>query len=77
VTFSFAAAKMDWAGRFLELKAIMAMAMGLASARGRRAKGTARLNANLVPAFWRVGANPFKLFHHRFALKQKWNSDNV
>jgi hypothetical protein len=43
----------------------------------KKAKATMSLIVNLVPASWRVEANPFKLFHHRFAPKRKWNSVNA
>lgn len=55
----------------------MAMALGPAFVRGKKAKGTRRFNVNLVPASWRVEANPFKLFHRRFAPKRKWNFVNA
>jgi hypothetical protein len=67
----------DQADSFLELEVIMAMAMGPAFAREEKAKATMRLNVDLVPASWRVEANPFKLFHHRIAPKRKWNSVNA
>ena len=55
----------------------MAMALGPAFFLEKKAKGTRRFNVNLVPATWRVEVNPFKLFHHRFAPKRKWNSVNA
>jgi len=77
VTFALAVARTDQADSFLEFKVIMAMAMGPAFVREKKARATMSLIVNLVPASWRVEANPFKLSHHRFAPKRKWNSVNA
>ena len=75
--FAFAAARMVQVENFPELKAAMATAMGPAFLREKKAKRTVRFYVNLVPASWRVEANPFKLFHHRSARRQKWNFVNA
>jgi hypothetical protein len=77
VTFAPAVARTDQADRFLEFRDITAMAMGPAFVREKKAKATMSSIVNLVPASWSVEANPFKLSHHRFAPKPKWNSANV
>ena len=76
MTFSIAVARTDQADNILEREFVMAMAMGPAFVRGKKATGTMRFYVNLGLASWKIEANPFKLFHHRFAPKRKWNSVN-
>jgi hypothetical protein len=52
VTFAFAVARTDQPDSFLEFKVIMAMAMGPAFVREKKAKAMVRLTVNLVPVSW-------------------------
>ena len=77
MTFAFAVARTDQPDSFPEFKVITAGAMGPAFVREKKAKAIMSLIVSLVPASWRAEGNSFKLSHHRFAPKRKWNSVNA